>query len=78
MGKKKKRQVMEDERESLHFEANLANVKLLLRFLWRDRVIDVVTYWDFSRRVRKARATEDLREIARELVEISKARKREN
>ena len=69
---------MEDERESLNFEANLANVKLFLRFLWEDRVIDVVTYWDFIRRVRDARTTEDLRVIARELVEISKARKREN
>ena len=69
---------MRDERGTLEFEANVANVKLFLHFLWRDRVIDVVTYWDFIRRVRKARATEDLRAIARELVEISKARKGEN
>jgi len=68
---------MEDEREALNFEANLANVKLFTRFLWEDGVIDECAYLDFFRKARNARTTEDLRAIARELVEVHEARKGE-
>ena len=69
---------MRDERGSIEFEANLANLLMHLRYLWRDGKIDVVDHFLFTRRARRARTIDDLRQIVKELAEKEKASTREN
>ena len=65
---------MRDERGSIEFEADLANLLIHLRYLWRDGKIELVDCFLFTRRVRRSRTREELKAIAGDLARIYRSR----
>ena len=68
---------MEDERGTVEFEANRANLEMALRMLRRKRLIDGRTRLNFARRARDARTVKELRELGRDLARIVRSRRKE-
>ena len=63
---------MKDETGEVEFESGRVNLQLALRGFWIEGELDGGTYWRLLRRAWRAKATEELLEIARELARIVK------
>jgi hypothetical protein len=72
------KEMMEDERENLDFKVNLANIELAIRALYKERRIDGKTFSDFMFQARTAMAMDELRQLARDLAELSKSKNQRN
>jgi hypothetical protein len=66
---------MEDERESVDFKVNLANIELALRILRDEKTIDETTYFDFMIEARRATTIDQLRKLGHRLARVTKIKK---